>query len=84
MLTKSRILIAVVLLIVGVAAFFAWKIGPRNIIGMMLYDQRREGALQVGDRAPDVMLAKAGGAGDSQLSEWIGGRPLVLIFGSFT
>ena len=30
--------------------------GPRNLIGMLRYDQRREGDLKVGDRAPDVTL----------------------------
>ena len=59
-------------------------IGPRNIIGMLRYDQRREGTLKVGDPAPDVVLARADGAGEARLSEWLGAKPLVLVFGSFT
>ena len=70
----------VLLALVGVA----WVIGPRNIIGMLRYDQRREGDLKVGDPAPDVLLAKPDGSGDAHLSELIGGKPLVIVFGSFT
>ena len=62
----------------------AWQIGPSNIIGMLRYDQRREGDLKVGDPAPDVLLAKPDGSGDAHLSELIGGKPLVIVFGSFT
>lgn len=84
MLTKRRVLLAVVVLILAAGAFAAWTIGPRNIIGMLLYDQRREGTLAVGDHAPDVTLAKLDGTGDAALHDWIGGQPLVLILGSFT
>lgn len=83
-MTKRRILLALSALILVVGAVFAWMIGPRNIIGMLFYDQRREGHLAVGDRAPDVVLAKLDGTGDVKLSEYFGGRPLVLVFGSFT
>lgn len=62
----------------------AWMIGPRNIIGMLRYDQRREGRLQVGDRAPDVVLAAIDGGPALRLSSWMTGKPLVLVFGSFT
>ena len=71
-----------VVLVAAIAAIV--KIGPRNIIGMLRYDQRREGTLKVGDKAPDVLLARADGAGEARLSEWIGAKPLVLVFGSFT
>jgi hypothetical protein len=70
----------VLLALVGVA----WVIGPRNIIGMLRYDQRREGRLQVGDLAPDVALAAIDGGGDVHLASFVGGKPLVLVFGSFT
>ena len=67
-----------------VAAIVVAKIGPRNIIGMIRYDQREEGSLRVGDRAPEVELLALDGKTTSRLSQQIGGRPLVLVFGSFT
>ncbi len=61
-----------------------WMIGPSNVIGMLLYDQRREGTLKVGDRAPDVTLIGLDGVSEAKLAGRFGPRPLVLIFGSFT
>jgi hypothetical protein len=58
-------------------------IGPRNIIGLLRYDIRREGNYKVGDVAPDVTLLGTDGA-FVKLRERIGKRPLVLVFGSFT
>ncbi|MEX0878665.1 MAG: hypothetical protein WEB59_15670 [Thermoanaerobaculia bacterium] len=58
--------------------------GPRNLIGMLRYDQREEGTLKVGDRAPDVTLLALDGATPVKLSDRIGGKPTVLVFGSFT
>ena len=45
-----------VALAVLVAIIFVVKMGPANVIGMLRYDQREEGTLRVGDRAPDVLL----------------------------
>jgi len=70
-----------ILLLVGAGA--AW-IGPRNIIGMMRYDQRRDGDLKVGDRAPDATLTALDGKSAVRLQDHIGPRPLVLVFGSYT
>ena len=78
-----RVLLALGLLVVAAIGFVVWQIGPRNVIGMLVYDQRREGSLKPGDAAPDVELALLDG-GTLRLSELIGQRPLVLIFGSFT
>jgi hypothetical protein len=58
--------------------------GPRNLIGMLRYDQREEGTLKVGDRAPEVALLALDGKTPVKLSDKIGGKPTVLIFGSFT
>ncbi|HUR79479.1 MAG TPA: deiodinase-related protein, partial [Thermoanaerobaculia bacterium] len=58
------------------------KIGPRNVIGMIRYDQRRDGDLKVGDRAPAAMLVALDGKSRQPLLE--AGKPAVLIFGSFT
>jgi len=58
--------------------------GPRNLIGMIRYDQREEGRLKVGDKAPDVTLLELDGKTPVKLSERLGGKPTVLVFGSFT
>jgi hypothetical protein len=59
-------------------------IGPRNVYGMLRYDTRREGALRVGDVAPDVTLTSLDGKTPVQLASYVGEKPLVLVFGSFT
>jgi hypothetical protein len=60
-----------------------YRMGPRDYFGMMRYDQREEGELKVGDPAPDVVLTGLDGR-SVHLRERIGGRPVVLIFGSYT
>ena len=80
----KKILLVVVLLVGAVAGVIAWKIGPRNIIGMLRYDQRKEGSLKVGDRAPDVALVSLDGKTPLRLSERVGVKPLILVFGSYT
>ncbi|HEV8610068.1 MAG TPA: hypothetical protein VGS98_08380 [Thermoanaerobaculia bacterium] len=71
---------------VGLVAIFAvWKIGPRNVYGLARYGtQRREGDLQVGELAPDVSLVSLDGKSRVRLADSTGGKPLVLIFGSYT
>ena len=71
---------AVVLLAAGVIVA---KIGPRNVIGMIRYDQRRAGDLKVGDRAPDALLVSLGGKREIPLLA-ARTKPLILVFGSFT
>ncbi|HEY5610340.1 MAG TPA: deiodinase-related protein, partial [Thermoanaerobaculia bacterium] len=73
-----------VVIVVAGGAFVVFRIGPRNIIGMIRYDQREEGSLEVGHRAPEVQLLTLDGKGTKRLGEFIGSKPLVLIFGSFT
>jgi hypothetical protein len=80
----KKILLVAVLLVAAVAGFFVWKMGPRNVIGMLRYDQRKEGSLKVGDRAPDVSLVSLDGKSPVRISEHVGGRPLILVFGSYT
>ncbi len=79
---KKLLLAAGALLLVGIAAAVI-VIGPNNIVGMMRYDTREEGKLKVGDRAPDVEMVALGGE-RVHLAARFGGRPTVLIFGSFT
>jgi len=80
----KKILIAVGLLVAAVVAYGLISFGPRNVIGMLRYDQRHEGDLKVGDRAPDVSLLALDGKTPVSLKDSVGGKPLVLIFGSFT
>ena len=78
---KKILLVVVALIVIGAGVMVA-KIGPRNVIGMIRYDQRREGDLKVGDRAPAAMLVALDGKSQLPLLET--GKPTVLIFGSFT
>ena len=80
----KKVLLAIAGLAVAAAAFFVWKMGPRNVIGMLRYDQREEGALLVGHAAPDVSLVALDGRTRTPLAASIGGKPLVLVFGSYT
>ena len=79
------ILGSLVVLAIAAACFV---IGPRNLWGMLRYDQRREGTLQVGDPAPDVSVLAHDGTPRTLLASGAKGtqlaRPLVLVFGSFT
>ena len=49
-------------------------------------DRSREGALKVGDVAPDFELQRLGGKDEARvkLSSFQGKRPVALIFGSYT
>jgi hypothetical protein len=79
----KKILLTLGFLILALAAVGAALVGPRNILGMIRYDRRRDGNLKVGDRAPDVELIGLDGSA-RRLSSAIGSRPAVLIFGSYT
>jgi len=81
---RRRILLVLISIPLAIGVFFVWQIGPRNVIGMLRYDQRREGTLRVGDRVPDVALVKLDGRGETRLSAYVGDKPLVIVFGSFT
>ncbi|MRG95405.1 hypothetical protein [Polyangium spumosum] len=80
----KKVLVSVAALLVAAGAVVVGWIGPRNVIGMLRYDQREEGRLAVGDAAPDVELVSLGEGRREKLSAYIGEKPLVLIFGSFT
>jgi hypothetical protein len=60
--------------------------GPRDVYGFLRYalPQWHGGNLRVGDRAPDVGIFSLDGKQALYLHDWIGKRPLVLIFGSYT
>ena len=81
----KRVLLGLGALVVLAVGGMTYMIGgPRNLIGMLRYDQRQEGTLRVGDRAPDVTLFALDGKTPVRLSQELGGKPTVLVFGSFT
>jgi hypothetical protein len=80
----KKVLLAVAALVVIGAGVMVAKIGPRNVVGMIRYDQRREGDLKVGDRAPAAMLVGLDGKSQAPLFDGSSNKPTVLIFGSFT
>lgn len=79
----KKLLLAIAALVVVAATAVVVKIGPRNIVGMIRYDQRREGDLKVGDRAPDAQLVSLDGKTPQALFP-NREKPTILIFGSFT
>ena len=80
-----RLVLAVVVLAAGWLAWFTCRVGgPRNLIGMLRYDQREEGRLRVGEPAPDAVLTALDGTTGVPLLADRGDKPLVLVFGSFT
>ena len=80
----KKVLLGVVGVVAAAAGFFVWKMGPRNVIGMLRYDQRREGDLVVGNTAPDVSLVSLDGRTRRPLLAPDRTKPLVLVFGSYT
>jgi hypothetical protein len=77
------VLLVLGLAILGVAGYMVAKIGPKNVVGLLRYDQRHAGRLRVGDRAPDVTVTALDGT-PRRLLAGSGGRPVVLVFGSYT
>lgn len=60
--------------------------GPKDAFYMVRYalPHMHRGNLKVGDQAPDARLVALDGSTRFHLRERTGGRPLVLVFGSFT
>ena len=81
----KKLLIGLGILLAAAAAGMTYMVGgPRNLIGMIRYDQREEGRLRVGDPAPDIALTALDGATDASLLADRDGKALVIVFGSFT
>ena len=80
----KKVLLGLMALAAAGVAVVLFLIGPRNLLGMLRYDQRREGDLAVGHAAPDVALVGLDGRARTLLSKQPAGRPLVLVFGSYT
>lgn len=60
--------------------------GPKDALFMVRYalPHMHRGSLKVGDDAPDARLLALDGENHFHIRERTGGRPLVLVFGSFT
>jgi hypothetical protein len=60
--------------------------GPKDAFEMVRFalPHMHLGKLKVGDSAPDARLVALDGATRFQIRERTQGRPLVLVFGSFT
>ncbi|MGB2633080.1 MAG: hypothetical protein WAM58_04010 [Candidatus Acidiferrum sp.] len=85
--TLKWILVSLALLVSAV--FFLLSMmagGPKDALYMVRYalPHMRRGNLKVGDQAPDARLVALDGSTRFHIRERTGGRPLVLVFGSFT
>jgi hypothetical protein len=81
--------IGISLLALLVAAFVLLSLmagGPKDALYMVRYalPHMHRGSLKVGDQAPDAKLVELDGTTIFHLREKTAGRPLVLVFGSFT
>jgi hypothetical protein len=80
-------LITVGVLVIAAAAGLSIMAGsPRDAIGMVRYalPHMHRGSLEVGSDAPDATLVSLDGTTRFHIRERTKGRPLVLVFGSFT
>jgi hypothetical protein len=80
-------LIAVAILFLAVCVGLSFMAGsPKDAIGMVRYalPHMHRGNLQVGSDAPDATLVSLDGATRFHIRERTNGKPLVLVFGSFT
>ena len=59
---------------------------PKDAFYMVRYalPHMHRGTVKVGDQAPDARLVALDGSTRFHIRERTGGRPLVLVFGSFT
>lgn len=80
-------LITLGILLLAAGAGLSYMAGsPRDAIGMVRYalPHMHRGDLKVGSDAPDAALVALDGETRFHLRERSKGRPLVLVFGSFT
>lgn len=77
---------AAVLLAAVYVALSVMAGGPKDALYMVRYalPYMHRGVLQVGDAGPDAPLVALDGETRFRLHDHLAGRPLVLVFGSFT
>jgi hypothetical protein len=85
--TLKWILVSLTLLVSAI--FFLLSMmagGPQDALYMVRYalPHMHRGNLKVGDQAPDARLVALDGSTRFHIRERTEGRPLVLVFGSFT
>jgi hypothetical protein len=75
-----------VLLVAAYVGLSVMAGGPKDAFQMLRYawPHMHRGTLKVGDDAPDAVLVALDGDSRFHIRERTGGRPLVLVFGSFT
>jgi hypothetical protein len=75
-----------VLLLAGFAALSVMAGSPKDAILMLRYalPHMHRGKLRPGDSAPDASLLALSGKEQFRIRERIGGRPLMIVFGSYT
>jgi hypothetical protein len=81
--------IGISLLVLVIAIYVALSVmagGPKDAFYMVRYalPHMHRGNLKVGDQAPDARLVALDGSTRFHIREKTAGRPLVLVFGSFT
>ena len=74
------------LLLIGFVALSVMAGGPKDALYMVRYalPHMHRGNLKVGDSAPDAKLFALNGTETFHVRQRTGGKPLVLVFGSFT
>ena len=80
-------LISLAVLFVAAFVFLSFMAGsPKDVYYMVRYafPHMHRGNLKVGDQAPDEPLLALDGSTTFHIREKTAGRPLVLVFGSFT
>lgn len=79
-------IVLVAILAIGFAAGCYFMGSPRDLYGFLRYalPQWHNGDLRVGQSAPDAALVALDGQTSFHIHDRIGGRPLVLVFGSYT
>ena len=83
---KWTISVFLVLLIGAFLVLCKMAGSPKDAYGMVRYalPHMHRGNLKVGDDAPDARLVALDGSDHFHIRERTGGRPLVIIFGSYT
>ena len=86
---RTSIWIAAVLGVLLLAAFVGLSVmagSPKDAYGMIRYalPYMHRGKLKPGDAAPDAALLALDGRDKFRIHDRIGGRPLMVVFGSYT
>jgi hypothetical protein len=83
---KWAIVVVLVVLLASFLALCKMMGSAKDVYGMVRYalPHMHRGNLKVGDDAPDARLVALDGSDHFHIRERTGGRPLVIVFGSYT